>query len=322
MLGKPSAAYFAAACEALDADPSMTWMVGDDLESDIVGAQGIGMRTVLVRTGKFRPDAVERVAHAARRHRLLDRASARVARGAPVIRVGTDLIEIARIRRSLDRYPRLPRPLLHRGRAGVLRLAREPRRELRRAASRARRRSARRSASASRARSRGRRSRSSAARSRRVRLSGRRRVVGASAHGVQRDRSLDDAFARARAGGRRRDRWLTSSRSTPRTRCAPPRRGTRIRRRRADGARRRAGGARSRCRSIPRRRALDGRLRRRRERRRRPHHGARTSRAQGKRGADRRREGGETDLGEPDVIVDALFGTGFSRRAARDGARR
>jgi len=60
VLGKPSSAYFAAACEALDADPGMTWMVGDDLESDIAGAQGTGLRTVLVRTGKFRPDAVER----------------------------------------------------------------------------------------------------------------------------------------------------------------------------------------------------------------------------------------------------------------------
>jgi HAD superfamily hydrolase (TIGR01458 family) len=59
VLGKPTASYFAAACEALDADPEMTWMVGDDLESDIAGAHGIGMHTVLVRTGKFRPDAVE-----------------------------------------------------------------------------------------------------------------------------------------------------------------------------------------------------------------------------------------------------------------------
>jgi HAD superfamily hydrolase (TIGR01458 family) len=59
VLGKPSPSYFATACEALDADPHMTWMVGDDLESDIVGAQGIGMKTILVRTGKFRPDVVE-----------------------------------------------------------------------------------------------------------------------------------------------------------------------------------------------------------------------------------------------------------------------
>jgi HAD superfamily hydrolase (TIGR01458 family) len=60
VLGKPSASYFATACEALDADPHMTWMVGDDLESDVAGAQGIGMKTILVRTGKFRPDSVER----------------------------------------------------------------------------------------------------------------------------------------------------------------------------------------------------------------------------------------------------------------------
>jgi HAD superfamily hydrolase (TIGR01458 family) len=59
VLGKPSPAYFTAACEALDADAELTWMVGDDLESDIAGAKSIGMRTVLVRTGKFRPDAVE-----------------------------------------------------------------------------------------------------------------------------------------------------------------------------------------------------------------------------------------------------------------------
>jgi len=60
VLGKPSSAYFAAALEALDAEPQLTWMVGDDLEGDIIGAQKQGMRTVLVRTGKFRPDVVER----------------------------------------------------------------------------------------------------------------------------------------------------------------------------------------------------------------------------------------------------------------------
>jgi len=59
VLGKPSVSYFTAACEALDADPELTWMVGDDLESDIAGAQALNMRTVLVRTGKFRPDTVE-----------------------------------------------------------------------------------------------------------------------------------------------------------------------------------------------------------------------------------------------------------------------
>ena len=60
VLGKPSNAYFAAALEALDAEPGLTWMVGDDLEGDIVGARNHGMKTILVRTGKFRPDEVER----------------------------------------------------------------------------------------------------------------------------------------------------------------------------------------------------------------------------------------------------------------------
>src|SRR5919109_483855 len=60
VLGKPSPQYFGAAIEALDAEPELTWMVGDDIEADIAGAQRFGLRTVLVRTGKFRPDAVER----------------------------------------------------------------------------------------------------------------------------------------------------------------------------------------------------------------------------------------------------------------------
>jgi HAD superfamily hydrolase (TIGR01458 family) len=60
VLGKPSTAYFAAALEALDAEPGLTWMVGDDVENDIVGAHKHGMKTLLVRTGKFRPDEVER----------------------------------------------------------------------------------------------------------------------------------------------------------------------------------------------------------------------------------------------------------------------
>ncbi|HEX4678563.1 MAG TPA: TIGR01458 family HAD-type hydrolase [Gaiellaceae bacterium] len=60
VLGKPSNAYFAAALDALDAEAGLTWMVGDDLETDIVGAHKHGMKTLLVRTGKFRPDEVER----------------------------------------------------------------------------------------------------------------------------------------------------------------------------------------------------------------------------------------------------------------------
>jgi HAD superfamily hydrolase (TIGR01458 family) len=60
VLGKPSSAYFSAALDAIDAEPSLTWMVGDDVDGDIVGGHNHGLRTVLVRTGKFRPDDVER----------------------------------------------------------------------------------------------------------------------------------------------------------------------------------------------------------------------------------------------------------------------
>ncbi len=60
VLGKPSRAYFEAALEALDAEPELTWMVGDDLDSDVAGAQRYGLKTVLVRTGKFRPDELNR----------------------------------------------------------------------------------------------------------------------------------------------------------------------------------------------------------------------------------------------------------------------
>ena len=57
VLGKPSASYFEAALDALDADPEHAWMVGDDVDADIGGAAALGMHTILVRTGKFRDDA-------------------------------------------------------------------------------------------------------------------------------------------------------------------------------------------------------------------------------------------------------------------------
>jgi HAD superfamily hydrolase (TIGR01458 family) len=60
VLGKPSSAYFAAALDELNAEPGITWMIGDDLEGDVVGAHKHGMKSILVRTGKFRPDEVER----------------------------------------------------------------------------------------------------------------------------------------------------------------------------------------------------------------------------------------------------------------------
>ena len=60
VVGKPSPAYFGAALEALDADADQAWIVGDDLEADVAGGQQAGLRTVLVRTGKFREEELAR----------------------------------------------------------------------------------------------------------------------------------------------------------------------------------------------------------------------------------------------------------------------
>ena len=60
LAGKPSRAFFEAALASAGAAPSETAVVGDDLESDVGGAQRAGMRGVLVRTGKFRADDLGR----------------------------------------------------------------------------------------------------------------------------------------------------------------------------------------------------------------------------------------------------------------------
>jgi HAD superfamily hydrolase (TIGR01458 family) len=58
--GKPSPLFFAAAVESLGGVPrgSVT-MIGDDLWSDVEGAQKAGLRGWLVRTGKYRAAALE-----------------------------------------------------------------------------------------------------------------------------------------------------------------------------------------------------------------------------------------------------------------------
>jgi HAD superfamily hydrolase (TIGR01458 family) len=63
VLGKPSPSYFAAALDALDAEPDRSWLVTDDVDADVRGAQLFGMKTALVRTGKFRPEALETAEH-------------------------------------------------------------------------------------------------------------------------------------------------------------------------------------------------------------------------------------------------------------------
>lgn len=60
LTGKPSPVFFAAALASIGAAPGDAAMIGDDLESDVGGAQAAGMKGVLVRTGKYRPGDLER----------------------------------------------------------------------------------------------------------------------------------------------------------------------------------------------------------------------------------------------------------------------
>ena len=59
--GWPSAPYFDAALEMLGVPRERTIMVGDDIVNDVRGAQLLGIRGVLVRTGKFLPEDLAKV---------------------------------------------------------------------------------------------------------------------------------------------------------------------------------------------------------------------------------------------------------------------
>ena len=205
MLGKPSAAYFEAALEALDADAELTWMVGDDIEADVAGAQAHGMKhgprphgQVPARRGRgARASAGRRSSPRSRSCPTGSRSTVLTRRRRP----DRDRARPARARRATraSASGASPRPSVRTATRGRIRRRATP------AGSPARRRSARRSASASRARSPGATSRSPGGRSRRVRLSG-RVAAWAGARGRGRDRPVDDALARARAAP---SRWST-----------------------------------------------------------------------------------------------------------------
>lgn len=56
--GKPSGAFFASALEVLGVAGEQALLVGDDVVSDIAGAQSAGIRGALVQTGKYREELV------------------------------------------------------------------------------------------------------------------------------------------------------------------------------------------------------------------------------------------------------------------------
>ncbi len=62
VVGKPAVAFFEAALTRLGCTAGAAVMVGDDVVSDVLGAQAVGLTGVLVRTGKFDPGVVARAA--------------------------------------------------------------------------------------------------------------------------------------------------------------------------------------------------------------------------------------------------------------------
>jgi HAD superfamily hydrolase (TIGR01458 family) len=68
--GKPARAFFEAALGRLGVGAHEALMVGDDVEHDVLAAQRLGITGVLVRTGKFLPETLERASGAP--HHVLD----------------------------------------------------------------------------------------------------------------------------------------------------------------------------------------------------------------------------------------------------------
>ncbi len=62
VVGKPSPAMFLEAARILGTEPAETGMIGDRLDTDILGGERAGFVTVLVLTGVTRPEEAEHAA--------------------------------------------------------------------------------------------------------------------------------------------------------------------------------------------------------------------------------------------------------------------
>jgi HAD superfamily hydrolase (TIGR01458 family) len=58
VVGKPSKDFFGTILAGIPAEAAAAAMVGDDVETDVGGALGAGLAGILVRTGKYRDDAL------------------------------------------------------------------------------------------------------------------------------------------------------------------------------------------------------------------------------------------------------------------------
>jgi HAD superfamily hydrolase (TIGR01458 family) len=60
LIGKPSTDFFHLAVDSMGLQPDEVLMIGDDIESDIKGAHDAGLRTALVKTGKFQQSDLQK----------------------------------------------------------------------------------------------------------------------------------------------------------------------------------------------------------------------------------------------------------------------
>jgi len=60
VFGKPALHYYQNAALRFSSPDGPIWSVGDDWQTDVLGGQAAGYRTVLVKTGKYRPGDEER----------------------------------------------------------------------------------------------------------------------------------------------------------------------------------------------------------------------------------------------------------------------
>jgi HAD superfamily hydrolase (TIGR01458 family) len=72
VVGKPAPGFFRMAAQVLGLPPESLVMVGDDAEIDVAGGSRAGLRTVLVRTGKFDADRLAALAPDERPDRVID----------------------------------------------------------------------------------------------------------------------------------------------------------------------------------------------------------------------------------------------------------
>jgi HAD superfamily hydrolase (TIGR01458 family) len=70
VVGKPAAHFYALALADMHLKPEEVVMIGDDLETDVSGAQRMDIRAVLVKTGKFNAEDLEK--HPVKPWRVID----------------------------------------------------------------------------------------------------------------------------------------------------------------------------------------------------------------------------------------------------------